>query len=257
MTFLQSLPLVHVMASMRLKSESSKLALSYLWWIIEPLLFVAVFYIVFEKLLDRGEGDFLAFLIVGKIPFLWFSKTVNASANSLIAGRALMGQRDFPKHVFPYAIVQENTYKQAAVFIVLFVFIWVRGYSLNEHWVWMPVIMFVNYIFILPVSMLGAWIVVYIRDARMLIQMGTMFLLFSSGIFWDIRSITDIGVQELLITINPLAFLLDAYRQVLIYGAAPDWQHLISICAGSLTVLIVTHLVFVRYSQAIARKVLS
>lgn len=245
------------MASLKLKSEASKLVLSYLWWVIEPLLFVGVFYLVFEKLLQRGGDDFLTFLIVGKIPFLWFSKSVNNSANALLGGKSIMAQRDFPKHIFPYSIVQENAYKQWVVFLVLFILVLLQGYNITENWFWLPLVIFTNLLFILPISMLASLIVAHVRDFGLLIQMGTLFLMFASGIFWDVHDIADPEIRKLVFDFNPLAFLLDAYRQILMYQSQPDLKRLAVIAGMSLLLLIFMHWIFKLQSQYIAKKVLS
>jgi lipopolysaccharide transport system permease protein len=57
-----------------LKAEANKTYLNYLWWILEPALHVAVFYLVFSVFLNRGSDDFLLFLLCGKIPFCGFQK---------------------------------------------------------------------------------------------------------------------------------------------------------------------------------------
>jgi lipopolysaccharide transport system ATP-binding protein len=55
------------------------------------------------------------------------------------------------------------------------------------------------------------------RDFTVIIAMFMMALMFTSGIFWDINLIQDQSMKELLLTLNPLAALIDGYRQVLIY----------------------------------------
>lgn len=256
MNYFQSVSLATTMAGMRLKSEASNLALSYLWWVLEPLLFVAVFYLVFEKFLSRGGEGFILFLMVGKIPFLWFSKTVNSSANALISGKSIMGQADFPKHIFPYVVVQENSQKQWVVFLALFAFVVLNGCEITINWLFIPLVILANYLLILAASMISAWIVVFLRDFRMIINMGTMFLMFTSGIFWDINSIPNEQTREMLLNFNPLAFILDAYRKVLLYGLQPDYEHLLKICLFSLFMLVLLHVIYKSQSQKIARKVL-
>ncbi len=257
MQFSQTLTLSHTMAVMRLKSEASKLVLSYLWWVIEPLLYVTVFYIVFEKLLSRGGGDFLVFLMLGKIPFLWFSKSINTAANAMLTGKGIMGQRDFPKHIFPYSVVLEASYKQVVVFLLLFFWLFTQGYSLSQACLWLPLLILSNLSLILSGSMLAALRVVYLQDLRAVIGMGTLFLMFASGIFWDVRSIADPEVQQLILTFNPLAFLLDAYRQILMHQTSPDISYLLVLTFLSLVLLGLVHWVYARQSQYIAYKVLS
>ena len=123
MTFTQTISLIHTQAVMKLKSQANSLVLSYLWWVLEPLLYVALFYFVFKYVLYRGDENFFIFLMVGKIPFLWFSKAVNTGANSIIQNRGLIAQRIIPKAIFPLINCQEALYKQLFAFAVLLIFL--------------------------------------------------------------------------------------------------------------------------------------
>lgn len=116
--------LTDTIARLDLKAEASKLYLSYLWWIVEPLLYVVVFYVVFGLLLKIDRGNYVLFLLCGKVPFLWFSKSVQNSANSIVANKGLIGQVEIRKTLFPYVAVVEALYKQWAVFALLFLIVW-------------------------------------------------------------------------------------------------------------------------------------
>jgi lipopolysaccharide transport system permease protein len=95
------------------------------------------------------------------------------------------------------------------------------------------------------------------RDFAPLIGLSMMFLMFTSGVFWDVRELADTATADMVLTLNPLAFLLDAYRQVLLHGVPPDMGHLLSIGAGFGAVLCVTVLVMRRASQDLALKALT
>ena len=152
MKLLSLFSLVNTQAKLSLKSEASRFVLSYLWWVIEPLLFVVVFYVVFEVLLNRGRADFLVFLMCGKIPFLWFSKSVTSASNSITQNRGLINQVDIPKALFPYASVQESLYKQWVVFLVLFSIVILNGFPPDPIWFWLLPVILVQYGLILVCS---------------------------------------------------------------------------------------------------------
>jgi lipopolysaccharide transport system permease protein len=59
-----------------LRSEVSRTYLGYAWWLLEPALLVAALYLVFGVFYGRDANNFVAFLVLGKVPFLWFSKSV-------------------------------------------------------------------------------------------------------------------------------------------------------------------------------------
>ena len=222
----QLLILIDTQARMALRGDAARLLLGYLWWVLEPLLYVAVFYLVFAVILDNGRADFLLFLICGKLPFMWFSGSVNSAAHSIVLARGLIGQTRLPKVIFPLAKVQEALYRQLAVFALLVVAVLSQGIAPGIAWLWLIPLIAVQYLLIVAAAIAAALLVCLARDFVRVIQLATVFLLFMSGVFWDVRAIADTAVQQSILLVNPLAFLLDGYRQVLMYAVAPDPVHL-------------------------------
>ena len=115
---------------------------------LEPLLFVAVFYVVFNVILDSRRADFLVFLMCGKLAFIWFSKSINQASNSIVAGMGLIARINVPKTLFPMAVIQEGLYKQAAVFALLIAVLIANGYMPSATWLYLLPIVIVNYLMI-------------------------------------------------------------------------------------------------------------
>lgn len=257
MTLSRFFSLVNTQARMNLKAEASRFVLSYLWWVIEPLLWVAIFYFVFDVLLNSGRADFLLFLVCGKIPFMWFSKSVNAASNSIVLNKGLIHQVDMPKSLFPYVSVHEALYKQWPVFLVLFAVVAFYGFYPELNWLWLLPVVVVQYGLILVCSLLGALCVSFIIDFRVVISMSMMFLMFTSGVFWDINAIQNTVLRDLVLTYNPIAFLLDAYRQVLIHRSLYDLKHLIALGGAVIAALLVMHGIFFKANKVIASRVMN
>lgn len=249
--------LLDTLARFRLRAESRRYYLGYLWWILEPVLYVVLFYIVFEVLLNNRQPDFLVFLMVGKIAFIWFSKSVTQAAGSLDLNRGLMAQLDLPKHLFPLSVLHEGLYRQGAAFAFLGVFLSLKGYAPNAQWWWLPALLLIQYLLITGVALIAALLVCLQRDFQVLVQLGMIFLLFMSGIFWDIRSIQDPVVQEWLLLLNPLAVLVDGYRQVLLQSAAPNADYLLLVLGEALILLVCGALCYRRLHFWISQRVIS
>ena len=221
-TLNQSLTLVDTMARFHLKGEARQYFLGYLWWILEPLLYVAVFYVVFEKLLQNRQPDFLYFLIVGKLSFIWFSKSVNQASNSLVMNKGLIAQVYLRKELLPMAVIHQGFYRQVVIFAFLLILLLVGGYAPGSVWLWLIPIALIQALLVAGCGMLAALLVCLQREFRFVVQMGTLFLLFMSGVFWDINAIADETARQWLLRLNPVAALIDAYRQVLMLGAQPN-----------------------------------
>jgi lipopolysaccharide transport system permease protein len=257
MPFLQYFRLADTMALMALRADAARYFLGYIWWVLEPLLWVGVFYVVFVIILDSRQPDFLIFLATGKLAFVWFSKTVTQASNSIVSGKGLVGKISVPMTLFPMAVVQEGLYRQAAVFLLLTGLLLNQGYPITQTWWYLAPLMFAYYIMIVACSFLGACLVCIARDFSQLISLGVMFLLFMSGIFWDVRTLGDPAKTELLLNVNPLAFILDAFRQIMMYDTPPDMAHVLAIGVGFGAMVCVMVLLMRRGSQYLALKALT
>lgn len=246
-----------IMARMALRADATKFFLGYIWWVLEPLLYVGVLYVVFNWILTSRQPDFLLFLMTGKLAFVWFSKSVTQAAPSIINGKGLIGRLNVPKTLFPMSVVQEGLYRQVSVFALLFVVLWLNGYPVTATWIYLVPLVIVNYIMIVACSFAAASLVCLVRDFNPLVALSMIFLMFTSGIFWDIRSLDDPYKTELLLNVNPLAFILDGYRQILMYNTPIDMFHLMSIGAGFGAMLCAVVLLMRRGDQYLALKALT
>ncbi len=247
--------LIATYAWLNLKAEASKTYLSYIWWILEPLLFVAIFYFVFEVLLQARRADFQLFLIVGKIPFLWIIKSMNNAAGSVLQNRGLLGQTTLQPALFPLVVVHEALIKQLPVFLLLIVFVLGYGITPTLTWLWFVPVVFSSLLLIMVLALMAAFMTAFIPDIKLVVQMFSLFLMFSSGIFWSIRDMPDQHLVDLLLIWNPVAFLIDAYRQVLMYQQAPDMQHLAILSLLCMLMISAMFALFARYKSAITTRV--
>lgn len=256
MAMTQHLFLVHSLAWVSLKADAARMYLSYAWWILEPLIWVAIFYLVFGVFLDRRSDDLIAFLLVGKFPFFWFSKSVTTASNSLLAYRGVISTNNISRDLFVFVALQECVYKQLAVFIVLGGFLLSLGYTPTATWLWFFPLVVLQYAMIVPVALFGALLVSWARDFQMLIPLAMALLMFTSGIFWDLNSL-DVELQEWVRLLNPLAVLLDNYRSVLLRDGALDNRLLLmyGLFAVGLTVLML--FIYQSLHSAIAKRVMN
>ena len=253
----QYITLVDTLARFQLKAEARRFALGYVWWFLEPMLYVGVFYLVFDQLLGTRQPDFLVFLAVGKLTFIWFSKSVNQASMSLVNSKGLIAQVNLPKHLFPLSVVQEGVYRQAAVFGFLLLFLLLAGYSPQLEWLWFLPLIVLQYLLITSCALLGALLVCWRRDFQMLIQLGTVFLLFMSGVFWDVQSIQNAELVQWLSILIPLLVLLSAYREVLMSGQVPNLASLSWVVVESAVLLAGALWLYARLNYWLAQRAIT
>jgi len=239
---------------LNLKSEASKTYLSYIWWLLEPALMVAVFYLVFAIFLARGTPDFIIFLVCGKIPFLWFSKSISNASRSIVVGRGLINQVSIPMPFFPLLVVFQDAFKQTIVFAFMFTFFAI--YGLEISWVWLSVIFIIltQLLLISAMSLLVAAITPFLPDFKYLIGTALLALMFGSGIFYSYKDVLLPQHQQLFL-MNPVANLLKNYRQVLMENTQPDWTALVVICLASVALITAMTLYYRKAGTVYARLV--
>ncbi len=219
----------------RLKSEASTSYLSYGWWVIEPLLHMVMFYVIFSVLLNRGTENFVAYLLCGLIPWLWFSKSVGNSMNSISNAKSIMMQTRIPVVLFPAGVVAQDTVKQLFVFALLLLFLWIYGIAPSMHWIAIIPLAIVQLTLTFCISLLVAAMVPFLPDIRFLINTGLLMMMLGSGIFYSYEVI--LPQHRDVFFMNPMANLIKNYREILLYQHWPDWQAIGVMLAISLIII--------------------
>ncbi|MEM1412527.1 MAG: hypothetical protein AAGH19_09220 [Pseudomonadota bacterium] len=235
-----------------LRSEVSRTYLGYVWWLLEPILWVTALYVVFGIFLRSRSDDLLVFLVCGMVTYSWFQRSVSNSSRSLAQEKGLINQVAIQKIFFPLLTVSQDTVKQLVVFTAMFLFLLYMGIRPDLSWLTLPLVIMTQWLLILAAGMVCAGIVPLIPDLRFLISTLLQVGMWGSGIFYSYEDVLIQQHQDLFL-MNPMANLIKNYRQVIIDGELPDWGALATISLSSAAVIVVMMLVFRRLDTTYAR----
>lgn len=200
-----------------LKAEGQRTYIGFFWWILEPLLFLSVYYFVFGVLLNwRTTEDYVPFLIIGVSTWHWWQSSIMHCANSLVTNRPIITQVVVPKYVFPAISMLVNLIKFFFVFVIVLVFLGFYGFKPSIYWSEALVVILAGTLLAFGAGMVVAAIIPLIPDLRILLDNGMRALMFLSGIFYDIGQIKGEFAQLMLL--NPIALILQNMRAILIDG---------------------------------------
>jgi len=206
-----------------LKAEVTQNYLSYLWWILEPCLMIAVFYIVFAKLFERGGEGFISFLLLGVTAWMWFQQSVLRAAQSVRKATGLTLQVYVPKYVFPFSAVLFSVFKHVFVMLVLAGLLFVLE-SPSKAWFFYFLVFAVQLLFITSLSSLLAALVPFVPDLTKILEPVMRMGMFLSGIFYHVSLIPEQYVPYF--RYNPIAGLIMEYRKVILNSQVPDFVYL-------------------------------
>lgn len=162
-----------------LKVRYKNSVLGFAWSLLNPLMQIGVWYFLFKIILGRDEPDFMAVLITGFLPWLFFSQTVLDSTACVSQEMALVKKAYFPRTILPLAVLFSNLIHLGFAFIVLiglFAF-WRVDVNLNYLLVIPSTLLLILFAYGLS-AMLAAWSVFY-QDVKFIVSnlLGLWFFL--------------------------------------------------------------------------------
>ena len=236
-------------------SEAKRFYISYLWWIINPIIDMFAFYIVFKFLLNRGVEDFVPFLLIGIVSWRWMSITVIRSANSLLVNSFLINQVFIPKILLPTIIVLTESVKFFISFIILLFFLFLYGFSPTQYYFALILLLFTELMLIISISYFFAAVTPFFPDIQIILQNGIQLFFFLSGIFYSIDSFSS--EYQFWFYLNPMAKLIQGFRAVFLSNQWPDFKAIALIAILSLILIYTSSLIMDKYEKKYPRIVMS
>lgn len=206
------------------------------WSLFNPLLMLVIYTFVFSVVFkpqwnlggEESKAQFAMILFVGLILFNLFAEVLNSAPGIILANANYVKKVVFPLEILPVINMGVALFQVLASLLVLLVaFVIFNGY-LNWTILYMPLVLMPLVILILGMAWILASLGVFIRDVGQSIGVFTTIMMFMSAVFYPISSLPE-RFQPWL-KANPLAFIIEQAREVLILGHHPDWSGL-GICA--------------------------
>jgi len=234
-----------------LLAEARRGYLGVFWWVLEPVLYMGVFYVIFVVLFHRGGEDAVAFLLTGLVIWKWFATSIPQCSNCISANIGLVRQVYIPKLVFPAMVLITSTLRFLIVFMLFIAFLLITGKSPGIAWLSIPLLMGIQLLMMLAIGSFLASIVPFLPDLKLIIDNGMMLLFFLSGVFFDISSVSP--EMKVYLYLNPMAGIIENYRSVLLEGAWPDWFFLGKVLVASLVGIAVGWNLLQRFDRTYAK----
>jgi len=228
--------LLYYLVKSGLKAEHRNSYLGYFWWLLDPLLNVLVFYFLVVIILDRGGPDFPLFLVIGLVVWRLFSTSMNSSAKSILRYSSIINQVYLPKALFPVSFTITQLFNFAFGLIVIAIFLAIYGVMPGIEVLYLPIILIVQVALLLAIGLVLAFVTIFVRDIENIMSYITRLFFYASPIIWEGGRLPD--EYSFFVDVNPIAIIVSAYRDVLMYGNVPDFKGLGIIFVISLAVVV-------------------
>lgn len=229
--------------------------LGVLWSFINPLLQVLVYSIVFPVLMGTSTNNYVLFLVVGIIPWTFFVTVINQGMTTIKSNAGIIKKVYFPREILPISVVVSGivNFLISCIIIVLFAFI----YNVGIGWqiIFLPLVVLVQAIFSLGLVFALSAINIYIKDTEYIIQFVLNMVFYGTPILYERAKFEQNQMIMLLFKLNPMATIIDAYRDIFMVHKVPDLQMLGILGVISCVLLVIGYKVFKLLEKGFAEEI--
>ncbi|MCH7788291.1 MAG: ABC transporter permease [Acidobacteria bacterium] len=196
-----------------------------LWHVINPIMQIAVYWIIFGVVLDvsRGMDNYLGFLIVGVLLFTLSSRVLLDSVRAMERDEGLIRSVQFPRALLPISAVIEQTMAFVPAAGVLLVALLLTGEVPDVSWLAFPFILFIQFLINIGLGLVGARAGFAVRDLSQIISHVIRMLFYFSGVIFEVSRYVEDPALLKFFALNPFYDILVVARWSLVNGELLVW----------------------------------
>ena len=202
-----------------------------LWSLLNPILMLIIYTFVFSVVLNvrwgvetSNRGEFAVVLFAGLIIHGLFAECVNRAPSLILSNVNYVKKVVFPLEILPWVAMGSALFHSVVSIFVLLVFYLILHLYINVTIFFLPIVLFPLILLTMGVSWFLASMGVYLRDVSHTTGIVTTAMLFLAPIFYPITALPE--AYRSFIYLNPLTFVIEQIRNILIWGKQPDWAEL-------------------------------
>ena len=212
-----------VLKDIKVKSRGTYLGIG--WTLMNPLLSMSVYFVVFQHIFRVAIPNFLGFFLAGYLMWAFFSRAITAAVTCITENEAIVRKSVFPLEVLPLSTVLYQLFHHVlALALALLMMAALGSARLSWNLVWVAVVTVAFALFTLAVSLWFSTLGVFFRDMRDICEVVLPMLFWATPVFYT-REMAP-GFLQLVLALNPLSSFLGAMRAALLEGRAPGGDQL-------------------------------
>ena len=200
------------------------------WSFFNPVFMLVVYTFVFSEIFKSRWGgaggndsktEFALVLFVGMIVFNLFSEVLNRAPGLILSNVNYVKKVVFPLEILPVIVMSAALFHGlVSLGVLLAAFALFNGYL---HWtaIFTPMVLLPLVILSTGLAWMLASLGVFLRDVGQTIGIITTVLMFLSPVFFPVTAVPE--RFRPFIMANPLTFIIEQAREVLIWGHMPNW----------------------------------
>ncbi len=216
-----------------LKVKYKDSSLGFLWSMLNPAMYLAVFYIVFAVILQSGIPNFAVYLLSGLLLWNMFAISVSTAVTVIVGNGSLVNKVYFPREILPLAIVGANIihfFLQTSVLVAALV-VFRYDFGGFGYLALTPLAVVTVVVFTSALAILFSALNVYARDLQHLLELVMLAWFWLTPVVypWGLAAnqVEDRGLSSTLLLLNPMVSPILVFQRAIygvVVGGTPPTQ---------------------------------
>ncbi len=216
--------LIVALVARDLKVRYRRSAIGFVWTMLQPLLMMLVFQVVFAALFHFDIHNYPVYAFAGILFWNFFSQSILASMNSLKGNAQLLQKLPVPKAVFPIATVVSGVINLGFALVPLLALLIATRHPIGPALLFLPVAILLAAVFTLGAGLLLSPLAVFFHDVVELVGVLLTVFMYLTPIFYPMTIVPE--RFRFLVRFNPVRSILEVFRDPIYYGKIPPLSHL-------------------------------
>ncbi|MDR7543845.1 MAG: ABC transporter permease [Armatimonadota bacterium] len=236
-----------------LKVRYKQTVLGVLWAVLPPLLLMVVFNVFLGRsgrVTSQGL-PYPVFAYSGLLLWNYFSTVMSQATTSIVSHQSVVSKVAFPREILPWVPILGSGVDflvASTIFAGLLAY-----YGVSVSWTALLAVplLVIFVIFMGGLALLFAAFNTYFRDVRYFVPLMLQVWMFASPVVYSTRDVPE-WLQPYYVVINPVAIIIDTYRQAVLWRTVPDPKVMVGLLVGAMAVFVFCYRVFKRAERRFA-----
>jgi lipopolysaccharide transport system permease protein len=246
--------LLYYMVKFQMKAENKNKVLGFLWSFLDPLLLLITYIILVHYIFGQGGPQYPVLLFVGLLSWKWFASSLSRAVTSITSKAGIIQSVHFPLIVLQVSGIIFSFFDWVFGLVVLIPMLFFFDASLTVNFLWLPVLLLIQLIGTIGACLIAAVLGTRLADLGNIIQFVIKIWFYLSPVLYSVEDRIPAKFNTLYMLVNPFAGLMESYKNVLIFGTAPN-QYIIIDTLIALIVLIVGLWYFARNENKLVKEI--
>ncbi len=226
--------------------------LGVLWSFVNPLLMTLVYAIIFPYLLRSSQDNYITFLVIAILPWTWFTTVIAQGTSCILGNGNIIKKVYFPREILPLSMNISGLVNFLISCIIIAIFLIASGLGFSWTIIFLPIIILIQFILLQGIILITSSINVYVRDAEYIINFFIMMLFYATPILYSAEMFPE-SIRR-IINLNPMATIIESYRDIFYYQTTPNFFALFIILILSIILLFVGIATFKKLQRGFAEE---